>query len=255
MNTNLTINSLQPIPILIGITGHRDIDQKHIEKIKKGTLVALQALLAKYSSSPIFLVTGLAEGADQDVANWALSLGIGIVGLLALSEKEFICDFSSEKHKQEFHKLLRMSTLNLIAPPIGSPRPVCYENVGKWMTEYCPILIAVWDGNCTNPKPGGTADVVNSFLNQNSKNSGNDLLIPNNLVIHIRTPRVSSPDFVPEDQIGEIVEIGRKMNGICLADLIDNENSKHVQNQKNETLILSLERIVKNSVMIRNLKQ
>ena len=252
---NLTINSLHPIPILIGITGHRDIDRKHIEKIKKGTLVALQSLLTNYSSSPIFLVTGLAEGADQDVANWALSLGIGIVGLLALPEQEFISDFSSNEHIQEFHKLLRISTLNLIAPPIGSSRPVCYENVGKWMTEYCPILIAIWDGNCVNPKPGGTADVVNSFLNQNLKTLGNDRLIPKNLVIHIKTPRISSPGFVPEDHIGEIAEIGKKLNDVSLADLIDSENSKQVQNQKRETLILSLERIVKNSVIVRNLKQ
>ena len=63
-------------PIIIGITGHRQIRQQDIPQLKKAVKEELQAVILKCPNSPVMLLTSLAEGADQLCASVAVELNI-----------------------------------------------------------------------------------------------------------------------------------------------------------------------------------
>jgi hypothetical protein len=61
------------IPLVIGITGHRDILDKHIKSLEAKVHEIYSYIIKKYPNTPIILLTPLADGADRIVAKVALS--------------------------------------------------------------------------------------------------------------------------------------------------------------------------------------
>ena len=55
-------------PVVIGVTGHRDLRGQDKEKLRAAVRGELEALHSKCPHSPLLLLTGLAEGAEKITA-------------------------------------------------------------------------------------------------------------------------------------------------------------------------------------------
>src|SRR5215469_1031384 len=74
------------LPILVGVTGHRDLSDWGRDAVKETVKTVLASLRADYGAvTPIAVVSSLAKGADQIVAQTALELGLGVRAVLPVA--------------------------------------------------------------------------------------------------------------------------------------------------------------------------
>lgn len=171
---NKASSSSQTLPLVIGFTGHRAFPGEDVSAIERMVRDIYQTLHIKYPSTPIVLLTSLAEGADRFGAHIAIELGIEFIVPLPMKPEAYETDFESEVSRQEFQYLLSKSsrwfalplvegvTEESIAEP-GYDRNLQYAQVGAYLARYSQILIAVWDGIPVELL-GGTSTVVNYKL-------------------------------------------------------------------------------------------
>jgi hypothetical protein len=156
------------IPLLIGVTGHRDLRPDELPAIEKAARGLLKYVAATSQYSSQHLVSPLAEGADQLVARVALDEGWSLVALLPLPVAIYREDFITPDARQQFDDLLGRAVASLVMPPTAGgawdtfsrgdlDRPSQYAAAGCWLARNVNLLIAVWDGTETG-KTGGTAD-------------------------------------------------------------------------------------------------
>jgi hypothetical protein len=209
-------------PLVIGITGHRDIreeDRKGLEHKLKEVFLKLHE---DYGATPLVLVTALAEGADRLAAEVALSLHaqvkVRLVVPIPMPIELYERDFDSltvlrtplatltvsRSSREEFYALLATAepkfelelaagnTYETIARP-GPARDRQYELVGKYIAQQSQILIALWDG-VDSDRVGGTASVVNFQREGVPRPEACALEAPEGFpVYHILTPRLKNP--------------------------------------------------------------
>lgn len=207
-------------PLVIGITGHRDIreqDRKGLEDKLKEVFLELRR---RYSSTPLILVSALAEGADRVAAQVALSLHVGVQLVVPLPmpielyEQDFdnltvvetplVTVAVNRSSREEFRALLEKAdtwfalklvdgnTYEAIAEP-GPERDRQYELVGKYIAQQSQILIALWDGVDSN-LAGGTASVIRFQVEGVPGPEPCALELPEGFpVYHILTPRLQDP--------------------------------------------------------------
>ena len=60
------------VPIVLGVTGHRDLPSEDSETLRMAVRKLFAQLKHDYPNSPFKLISGLAEGADRLVAEVAL---------------------------------------------------------------------------------------------------------------------------------------------------------------------------------------
>jgi hypothetical protein len=154
------------IPITIGIVGHLDAITSQEHKLKIEQL--FKDLASAYPSSPLYLFSSLAEGADRFVAEIFLDLKrnndeykekFELIVPMPFEDEEYKTDFD-EKSDREFNDLLKQSKRKFC---IGcnqkkTDRSQHYLETGKFVADSSLILIALWDGQ--EGKKGGTADIV-----------------------------------------------------------------------------------------------
>jgi len=182
---------LQGIPIVVGITGHRDLRQEDIPILKKQVREELEMLQNKYLNSNIRMLNSMAAGADILCAQVAETLGIPIVCPLPMELEEYEKDFSMED-LSELRRLLAYAETIFVTSHIEDERPerdFLYRQAGIYIATHCHVLIALWDGESAVEDGCGTANVVEFMYEGNYQ--GNELLrSPNEgAVIHIPTPR------------------------------------------------------------------
>jgi hypothetical protein len=158
------------LPLVIGVTGHRDLCASELPGIRERVRGLFQDLMARYPTRKLLLLTPLAEGADRLVAEEALALEIQLRVVLPMPRELYYADFSSEQSVTEFNALYRRAadvltlpiarhnTLESIGVP-GAARDLQYAQAGVFLSAHCHILLALWDGK-TSGKLGGTAQVV-----------------------------------------------------------------------------------------------
>ncbi len=202
-------------PLMIGVTGHRDLRAGDIERLEQRIEQILRRLRAQYPFTPFLVLSPLAEGADRLVARVALSPGIGahLVAPLPMPAAIYEQDFAEAGSIAEFRDLLaRADDWFEVAPSadpdaIRSPGPVRdfrYQAAGLYVARHSQILIALWDGVDTG-KRGGTWEVI-KFQTEGPAASESDLDPPELFpVYHIVTPRRSNPS--PEGEVFQIREI------------------------------------------------
>jgi hypothetical protein len=194
------------IPLVIGVTGHRDLrneDRSHLEHSVHRVLARLRS---DHPHTPLLLLSGLAEGADQLVARVGLSPDIAahLIVPLPLSRDLYEDDFETPHSRAEFKALLDQSDewFDLPLAPgnteeniraRGPHRDAQYAELGKYIARESHILIALWDGVETQ-LAGGTAQVVR-FQLEGLKEPGQGVLdeaepFP---VYQIVTPRTCNP--------------------------------------------------------------
>ncbi len=191
------------IPLILGITGNRDIFKNDVVTIKKKFSEIFKILINKYSSTPIILLTPLADGVDRIIAELAsdefkdnihisvpLPLDINTYkstfgkGILDKSVSKDIEEKFIAKSILEFETLLnKVNTQKNIYLPNTIPmifdkehydsldddnkkeiRRKQYSLVGEYISIHSHILIAVYDKD-GKAQIGGTFEVVDKKLN------------------------------------------------------------------------------------------
>src|ERR1700760_2968390 len=163
------------IPLVVGITGHRDLRQQDIRTLERLFAEILTRLQDDYQGTgdrvPIVLLSALAEGADRLAARVALSAGAKLAVALPMTSAEYKRDFETDESQNEYEQLLSQSLSTHVmgfAPgnTLDNIRtdPICrakqYRAVGVFIVEQCDVLVALWDGNDKDRAMGGTAEVV-----------------------------------------------------------------------------------------------
>jgi hypothetical protein len=159
------------VPIMLGVTGHRDIDMKS-EPVCSAIYEQCCALREQYPNSPFVILSGLAEGADRLVAGIAMeTLDAALVAVLPMPSAEFESDFDSAASKAEFAEMLQKALgVREVEAPSGVPgwkepgeaRNERYARVGAIIVDHAQVLFAIWDGEPSRGT-GGTAEVVSWF--------------------------------------------------------------------------------------------
>lgn len=117
------------------------------------------------------IISALASGADQWVAEEAISLGFDLQSVLPFSRDEYLKDFTVPSEAESYKTLLREASAVLeLDGKIGKdadgnrkPDSQSYEAVGRGILNQTDLLIAVWDGKDAQGK-GGTGQVVREAL-------------------------------------------------------------------------------------------
>ena len=158
------------IPLVIAVTGHRDLVPAEITGIRERVRELLSDLRKRYPERRLRVMSPLAEGADRLVAEEALALGVELIVPLPMPREAYIKDFQTEESVREFDRLCaaaneilrlplaRRNTLEAIAD-YGPARNLQYAQVGVFLCAHCHILLALWDGKLTGDL-GGTGQVV-----------------------------------------------------------------------------------------------
>jgi hypothetical protein len=162
----------QPLvtPLVIAVTGHRDLVASEVPGITQKVKDFLQQLKKDYPHNRLSIMSPLAEGADMLVAEVAIELNIELIVPMPKSRDQYLADFSSEAGKKKFDALCAQATdvfeLSYTLPPAApgfSPEhwriSYPYANLGVFLCSHCHILLAIWDGKPSNSF-GGTAQVV-----------------------------------------------------------------------------------------------
>ena len=150
------------LPIIVGVTGHRNLapaEAVALDTIIRTVLADLLTLLPSLQ-----LACALAEGADQRVAGIADALAIPLLAVLPMplaSTRESL----PEPCRTEFDRLLSKAALTLELPWVSERHDHTdqYEQLGLLLARRSHILLALWDGEedaGLEGGRGGTAHVV-----------------------------------------------------------------------------------------------
>ncbi len=150
-----------PIPLLVGVTGHRDVAESHVQAAKALIAGRFRQLTEDYRHTPIVVLSPLAEGADRIVADAALALHLELVVPLPFDLDEYRLDFTTAESREEFEALLARAKTSFIVPASSeaTDRNSRYVEVGSFIAKTSDLLIALWDGMPARGA-GGTAEVI-----------------------------------------------------------------------------------------------
>ncbi len=162
-----------PVPLVIAVTGHRDLLAAEVTSVRARVLNLFSRLQEQFPDLPIQLMSPLAEGAGRLTAKVALELGMDLIVPVPMPRENYAEDFESEASRREFDELCAAGTvielpiveglsLEQISQP-GPTRALQYAQLGVFMSSHCQILLAVWDGVEVDLL-GGTSQVVRFHL-------------------------------------------------------------------------------------------
>ena len=163
------------LPIVIGVTGHRFMRAQDLAKHRAHVCELFTELRRRYPSTPLRIVTSLAEGADRLVAEVALEGGHELLVPLPLAPADYEHDFPATI--AEFHSILRRvppeevfvlpwdedEDVYLELPAPQHIREKRYRAVGVFLAQQSHLVLALWDGLPTESN-SGTAAVVRMKL-------------------------------------------------------------------------------------------
>ena len=192
-----------PIPFVVGVTGHRDLRPNDIPALENAVRSVFNELGSRMPSTPLLLLSGLAEGADQLVARVALSCGVQVTAVLPMPAPLYRSTLE-EPARQSFDELLAQASV-VIDLPLGDAteeqlavsadtRVDRYDTLGVFLATHSQALIALWDG-VPSDKRGGTAQVVRYMLE--GVLGASEGKPPAGPVYHVRTTRLSFPAASP----------------------------------------------------------
>lgn len=162
------------VPIILGVTGHRDLPCDDVEKLRAAVRKRFDELKGKCQHSPLKLISGLAEGADRLVAEVALEYGFGLLAALPMVQADYEQDFESPQSLEHFRHLVAKAESCFVVPQDADlvdtkpSRDRNYLALGRYIARHSQIVIALWDGiseqvladGSRQILTGGTADVV-----------------------------------------------------------------------------------------------
>jgi len=159
--------------LTVGVTGHRDLVKDEMPALRDQVRAFLIELDADYPDLDLQILSPLAEGADQLVAEVALELDLPVIVPLPMRRDEYEKDFTDDGALERFQQML--AQCEIISLPIAdedaggtgvllaTDRERQYAQMGIFISNHCQVLLALWDGK-TGGAVGGTAGVVNYHL-------------------------------------------------------------------------------------------
>lgn len=151
------------IPVVVGVTGHRNIQNADRDVLYNVVYRQLAALKTRCPHSPIVMLNSLAEGADQLCAEAAVALSIPLIAALPMARSEYERDFS-EAALPRFRALCDAAAECFAVPateraPELPDREFAYRQAGIYVATHAHILFALWDGE-PSASGCGTAETV-----------------------------------------------------------------------------------------------
>ena len=159
---------IQPLSIVIGVSGHRDLVAQDEERIERQFRELITELVRQYPDLSLRVLTGLAEGADQLIAKAALAMrkeGLPVqpVAVYPMPLVQYREDFQGAALEafEALHSECKALQLPVLELPPVSERQQAYVNLGDYLLNKSDMLVVIWDGNLSanhgaRPKPGGT---------------------------------------------------------------------------------------------------
>ena len=143
-------------PLIVGVTSHRNLAAGEIDLLREQVRDFFASLRREFPELPLIVLSALAEGGDQLVAEVALEAGARLVAPLPLPPAAYAEDFGSAASRTGFAELsaraqviqlplLPRNTAAGIAVP-GSQRDAQYAEAGVFIASHSHILLALWDG-------------------------------------------------------------------------------------------------------------
>ena len=204
-------DSTAQIPLLIGVTGHRDLVADELEQLRQAVRRFLVALQERFPDAPLQVVSSLSAGADLLVAEEALAAGIECIAVLPLPLELYRSDFASAAEIERVEAVLTRCRQRIICPlpadvtladlaEPGPARDAQYARAGEIIAGAAFILLALWDGR-PSVNVAGTASTVEfrlarrAWLGTAERPAQQDLLpnLPPDFVYHIVVSRSDSP--------------------------------------------------------------
>lgn len=200
-----------PLPLIVGVTGHRDLRPEDTEVLEGLVRRLIEDVKEAHPHTPLLLLSPLAEGSDRLVARVALELGVRLVVPLPLPLELYEQDFASEASRAEFRRLLSHAESSYVLPLMrgntdqgigeyGDQRNRQYAQVGALIARQSQVFLALWDGasDTGHDKVGGTAEVVRFRLEgvppSYEPTSASPLSYSSSgRVYHLVTPRIGQP--------------------------------------------------------------
>ena len=141
-------------PVRIAVTGHRFFDENTAAYITDRVAAVLDGVTA--GGAAVRVVTSLAEGADQLVAEEAVQRGIPVE--VIVPARGYAESLAGEADRHQYAELLaRADSVRTLDH--SEPSPAAYLEAGRMMLSGADLLIAVWDGAPARGV-GGSAEIV-----------------------------------------------------------------------------------------------
>ena len=136
----------------VAVTGHRAFDAAAAEHIRAHVVMLLEALAA---AGPVRVVTSLAEGADQLVAEAAVQRRLPLQVIIPAA------GYAESLPEPAQHRFTELLTAAAVVRTLDhpAPSPAAYRAAGLAMLAEADLLLAVWDGGPARGT-GGSAEVV-----------------------------------------------------------------------------------------------
>ena len=155
-------------PIIIGVTGHRDIAPEASAAVLKSVQDLLEDWKGRFGAA-LHVMSALAEGADQLVADAARVLNIPIIAVLPMPKASYRMTLRTEESRENLDRHWDAAALRLELPEIGDPgeadyRDLQFEQLGVLLIRRSHLLLALWDGARDTTNRSGTAAVVRMRL-------------------------------------------------------------------------------------------
>lgn len=211
------------IPIIVGVTGHRQYDKSYEGNICASVKRTLTEIKRNYPDTPVRMLTSLSEGADLLCARMAVEMNIELLVVLPMEQNEYRKDFSPSA-AEEFDRYCRLAASLFVAPcteepPQNPDRSFFYRQAGIYVACHSHILMALWDGCPAGEYNCGTASTVDFAMKGLyypkkgiALRSGN-----NEAVVHIFTPRTAAD----AEKSGDITVLGDQS---CVSDILTKTN-------------------------------
>lgn len=158
------------LPLIVAVTGHRDLLGSEIPEIRVLVKDLLVWLGEHFPERRLSIMSSLAEGADRLVAEVALDLHIDLTVPLPMRKDLYTQDFVTPESRTQFESLCNRANEVLELPLArarngdhvsapGLERDRQYAQLGVFLCAHCHILLALWDGKPSD-RLGGTGQVV-----------------------------------------------------------------------------------------------
>ena len=206
------------VPLLIGVTGHRDLVSQETELLRDAVRRWLAHVRDRFPAAPLRVLSSLSPGADLLVAEEALAIGLECIAVLPFPVELCRADFEDPADFERFELVLGRCRERIVCPlrkhltpadiaAPGAGRTAQYAAAGEAIASSAFIVLALWDGRPPH-HPAGTARTVEfrlllrTWLDDGSKPAQQELLanLPPDFVYHIVASRRSSgpaPGLVP----------------------------------------------------------
>jgi len=164
------VSGNKAVPLVVGVTGHRDLLPAEIPDVRERVRNFLSDLAEHYPDCSVSLLMGLAEGTDQLVAEEALSLEIPISVVLPLPRVLYVDEFRTTGRRENFDRLCD-AAVEVFELPVapgnsaeaitagGEGRTIQFAQAGVFISSHCHVLLALWDGKESHDS-GSTPHVV-----------------------------------------------------------------------------------------------